>query len=66
MKSKQMVGTANSPVCKSSKKCYYATVFVWPHRLTVRTPAFQAVNPGSIPGGVTVRAFALTNSEDRL
>lgn len=23
-----------------------------PHRLTVRTPAFQAVNPGSIPGGV--------------
>ena len=24
-----------------------------PYRLTVRTPAFQAVNPGSIPGGVT-------------
>ena len=26
-----------------------------PHRLTVRTPAFQAVNPGSIPGGVIAR-----------
>ena len=24
-----------------------------PYRLTVRTPAFQAVNPGSIPGRVT-------------
>ncbi len=25
----------------------------WPYRLTVRTPASQAVNPGSIPGRVT-------------
>ncbi len=28
-------------------------MFLWPYRLTVRTPAFQAVNPGSIPGRVT-------------
>ena len=26
--------------------------FLRPHRLTVRTQAFQAWNPGSIPGGV--------------
>ena len=26
-----------------------------PYRLTVRTPAFQAVNPGSIPGRVSAR-----------
>ena len=25
----------------------------WPYRLTVRTSAFQAGNPGSIPGRVT-------------
>ncbi len=27
--------------------------FIWPYRLTVRTSAFQAGNPGSIPGKVT-------------
>ncbi len=26
----------------------------WPYRLTVRTPAFQAVNRGSIPRRVTI------------
>ena len=30
-----------------------ATGDVWPRRLTVRTPAFQAGNAGSIPAGAT-------------
>ena len=29
---------------------------IWLYRLTVRTSAFQAGNPGSIPGRVTKRA----------
>src|SRR3989344_3577275 len=37
-----------------------------PHRLTVRTPAFQAVNPGSIPGGVTNWDFDLSHSSESL
>lgn len=28
-------------------------IIYWPYRLTVRTSAFQAGNPGSIPGRVT-------------
>ncbi len=32
---------------------------IWPYRLTVRTPAFQAVNPGSIPGRVTKKVSYL-------
>ena len=31
----------------------------WPYRLTVRTSAFQAGNPGSIPGRVTPQKLAL-------
>ncbi len=33
--------------------CNYKLVTIWPYRLTVRTPASQALNPGSIPGRVT-------------
>ena len=32
----------------------------WPHRLTVRTPAFHAGNRGSIPRGVTSAEKALS------
>ena len=28
---------------------------IWPHRLTVRTPASHVGSPGSNPGGVTIR-----------
>ena len=45
------------PVCYMTKICYSTQVLFWPHRLTVRTPAFQAVNPGSIPGGVTAKSM---------
>src|SRR3989338_10027077 len=38
--------------CHFYKKCYDSFS---PYRLTVRTSAFQAGNPGSIPGGVTKR-----------
>jgi hypothetical protein len=32
---------------------YRVNLLYWPYRLTVRTSAFQAGNPGSIPGRVT-------------
>ncbi len=36
---------------------YYLS-YIWPYRLTVRTSAFQAGNPGSIPGRVTRRKMS--------
>ncbi len=35
-------------------KYYNHAEKIRPHRLMVRTRAFQACNPGSIPGGVTI------------
>ena len=46
-------GLYRNKFCIFNKICYIFSVFIWPYRLTVRTPAFQAVNPGSIPGRVT-------------
>ncbi len=38
---------------------YESQDFSWPHRLAVRTQGFHPCNPGSIPGGVTLRDFDL-------
>ncbi len=34
----------------------------WPYRLTVRTSAFQAGNPGAIPGRVTATKLSAQKS----
>ena len=35
----------------------YSLLFIWRHRLAVRTQALHACNPGSNPGGVTSSAL---------
>lgn len=47
-------GSNPSTSAQLAKNRIFAILYrLWPYRLTVRTPAFQAVNPGSIPGRVT-------------
>ena len=56
--------SANPPLWYGTSWCLKSTIFcdffknnirckIWLYRLTVRTSAFQAGNPGSIPGRVT-------------
>ena len=39
--------------CQARESNISATIHIWSHRLTVRTPGFHPGNPGSIPGEIT-------------
>ena len=50
---------------ENEKKCehfFSVLLTIWPHRLTVRTPGSHPGNPGSIPGGVTIRELQIRMS----